>query len=479
MSEVDILQFLLDSKEWQLFECKRASDNLSKAIEAVVALANSEGGLLVIGLEDPDKASGKTRLIGISESPDQVSEFMNLIAKEITPPLHQIKEHDIPITNIKGDKDLLKVFAIERSTDVHSLKRGDTFIRRGRHNRKLTADEIIRLKYAKGAIKFESEAARHVRLEDLNQDLLNKYKQYTGSQSKDTWQFLKDNGLTSEHDGKTHLNKACVLLFSPNPAVGLRSKCSVKISHYYGDKPNYSGEPNFVRKPFTIEGPLIHQIQKTVQYFHEWLESSPPKLQGAGFRRTRRYPEWVLQEAITNAVIHRDYSIQDDIQIRIFDNRIEVESPGIFPGHVTISNIRHERFSRNPIILRTLNRFGEEAPNLDIGEGVDRMFKMMVDANLYEPLYMSPAMAPNSVFVVLLNLERVTYWDTVSEYLNQHLYITNQQLRKITGISDTIKASRLLKTWTKQGLLEQVVKGGYKHTYYQKPGTKLDANLFS
>ena len=218
------------------------------------------------------------------------------------------------------------------------------------------------------------------------------------------------------------------------------------------------------------QGTPVHPQHLTV--------SRPPRLEGAGFRRTRRYPEWVLQESIANAVIHRDYSVQDDTHVRIFDNRIEVESPGILPGHVTMANIRRERFARNPIILRTLNRFGEEAPNLDIGEGVDRMFKLMTEANLYEPLYAPPTVAPSSVLVLLFNLERVTYWDTVSQYLDQNLRITNRELRKITGITDTLKASRLLKMWTRQGLLEQIKTGGAKRTYYQKPGAKL-SGLFA
>ncbi len=475
----DVLQFLITAREWQTFECKRAAVEPSKILESMVALANSEGGLLVVGLEDPDKADGKKRLIGVSEGPDKVSELMNLMVKEITPPFPNIKDADVAIVNNRGAADILKVFVVERSTDVHSLKRGDTYLRRGRHNRKLTAEEIMRLKYAKGSIRYESEPVPDVKPQDLDQTLLAKYQKYTGSTNQDIWQFLKDNGLTAEKEGQTFLNKACVLLFSPNPAVSLHSKCSIKISHYYGDKPNFSGEPNFVKRPFTIEGPLNLQIQNAMQYFHEWLESSPPLLHGASFRRTRRYPEWVIQEAIANAVIHRDYSLQDDVQLRIFDNRIEIESPGILPGHVTISNIRRERFARNPIILRTLNRFGEEAPNLDIGEGVDRMFKMMTEANLYEPIYMPQAYSLNAVIVLLFNMERVSFWDTVSEYLDRHLYITNQQLRKITSIPDTLKASRLLKGWTKQGLLEQVKRGGYKYTFYKKPGVKLDAGLFS
>lgn len=137
MANVDIVQLLLDSVEGQLFECKRAAAAPGKVLESIVAMANAEGGWVAIGLEDPSKASGRSRLIGVSESQDNVSELMNQIAKEITPPLHQIKDYDLAMTNIHGTSDHLKLFVIERSTDIHSLRRGDTLLRKGTHNRKL------------------------------------------------------------------------------------------------------------------------------------------------------------------------------------------------------------------------------------------------------------------------------------------------------------------------------------------------------
>lgn len=478
MSEKDIIQIILDFKEWQIFECKRARIDPSKVLETIVAFANAEGGTLVLGLEDPDKALREKRLVGISENLDNVSDIINLIPKEISPALPKVKELRIPIINIHGNKDELFVLSIERSTDVHSLRRGDTYLRRGRHNNKLTAQEIMRLKYAKGAIRYESEPALNVDISDLDNIILKKFQQATGSKGPNVIQFLKDNGLTYRDNGKEVLNRAAVLLFAENPSVALRSKCGIKISHYFGIKPDYSGEPNFVRKPFTIEGPLLKQIQDAYKYLETGL-INPPKLKGTAFKSSLKYPNWVLQEAITNAVIHRDYSIQNDIQIRIFDNRIEFESPGIFPGHVTVANIRRERFARNPIILRTLNRFGEESPNLDIGEGVDRMCKMMKKANLYEPIYFPPHITPNSVLLFLFNIERITYWDTVSKYLDKKFKITNKELRQITGITDTLKASRLLRTWTKQGLLEEGRGTSKKMKYYHKAGVKLEPSLFS
>lgn len=183
------------------------------------------------------------------------------------------------------------------------------------------------------------------------------------------------------------------------------------------------------------------------------------------------------REAIANAVIHRDYSIQNDIQVRIFDDRIEIESPGTYPGHITVFNIRTERFARNPVVLRTLNRF-REAPNLDIGEGVDRMFKIMHENHLYQPLYIPPKIRPNSVSLILFNLQRIEYWDTISHYLDKNFKITNREMRKITGISDTLKTSRMLKSWVDKGLLERI--GQAKKTvYYKKPGVEPPLDLFS
>ena len=69
------------------------------------------------------------------------------------------------------------------------------------------------------------------------------------------------------------------------------------------------------------------------------------------------YPEVALHEIIANAILHRDYSIADDVHVRIFDNRIQVESPGGLPGDLTPQNILSERFSRNGNLVRWINKF--------------------------------------------------------------------------------------------------------------------------
>ena len=97
----------------------------------------------------------------------------------------------------------------------------------------------------------------------------------------------------------------------------------------------------------------------------------------------------------------------------------------------------------------------------------------MNDENLYDPVYSTPEIRSNSVLLMLLNQQKVEYWDTVSRYLNQHIRITNQKARAITSIEDTLKMSRLLKNWVSKGLLMRK-NAGYKGSiYYAKPGVML------
>lgn len=472
------IELLLRVHEWKTLECKRATIDPSKLLNTIVAFANSNGGHIVIGLEDPQKGSGKDRLYGISESRDNVSELLKLAGKEIMPSVvHLLSSFEMDIINREKLPDKLFIIKVEKSNEVHSLRRGDTYVRRGNQNVKIGAEEITQLQYEKGSLRFEDEPTKITDVDGMQKELLRTYKANVESMGDNDWQFLKDNGLAIINQHKHSLTKAGVLLFHKNPSVALGSKCGIKISHYYGTKPVYSGEPNFVHRPFTVEGPLLHQIEESVKYFHQIVAAAPPKLKGGNFHSSLLIPEWAFQEAITNAVIHRNYFLQNDIQVRFFDDRIEIESPGTYPGHITAQNIRSERFARNPRIVRTLNRF-QASPNLDIGEGVDRMFTVMEEHNLYDPIYVPSSLKPHSVLLTLFNVQKVEYWDTVNRYLQEHGSISNGEARSITGVKDTIKMNRLLSSWVEKGLLE---KRGEKRgaRYFGKFGPSLVSTLFS
>lgn len=459
------IEKLLDREEGQAFEAKRVEKKPSDILPTICAFANSDGGIMVYGLADIKFAKGRKRLLGIGAKRDHVDELRHLITKEFVPPIPDIKDAIVRAGEVE-----LFIIRIERSANVHSLRKGPTYIRRGARNVQITHEESLRLQYEKGAVHWEQEKAAGLTLDDLDQDRLREWAESVESKG-DVEQLLIDNKLGMWDAGKFSLLNAAVVVFGKNPALALGNKSSIRVVHYVGLHPQRSGRPNFAQEPFTVEGSAIDQIKQA----HEYLSKIRlVRLQGALFRR-KRIPEFALQEAITNAVIHRDYSIAKHTLVSIFDDRIEVESPGWFPGNVTPQNILVERFARNPIIERTLSKF-PDSPNLEIGEGVDRMFAEMDRQKLYAPRYASREKYPHSVHLTLFNIERRTEWEAVKQLLEQQESISNRDVRAVTNL-DTLGVSELLKDWSARGLLERVPGGGKRNARYRLPGSSGQASL--
>jgi ATP-dependent DNA helicase RecG len=200
-----------------------------------------------------------------------------------------------------------------------------------------------------------------------------------------------------------------------------------------------------------------------------------------GFEVVHRYPVRVLREAVTNAVIHRDYRIASDIQVRVFIDRVEIESPGLLPGPVSQSNVwKIGSFNRNPLIVNALREF-PDPPNLDAGEGVRMMFDTMWQSQLYLPLYLTrPQLGKDAVLVVMLNEQRPTVWDQVSDFIDKHGSISNKEVRKLSISADVLEASKQLRAWVQKGLLTVIdPKAAKQHRRYSKPSTPPEAPLFS
>jgi ATP-dependent DNA helicase RecG len=129
-------------------------------------------------------------------------------------------------------------------------------------------------------------------------------------------------------------------------------------------------------------------------------------------------------------VIHRDYSVSDDVQIQVFDNRIEVLSPGRLPGFVSRENILDVRYARNPKIVGMLSKY-KNAPNKDIGEGLNTAFQKMKEWKMRNPEIIEEG---NYVRVVIPHASLATPQEAIMEFLESNPTITNKQARDITGI---------------------------------------------
>ena len=201
-----------------------------------------------------------------------------------------------------------------------------------------TPDELRRLEYQKGVTSFETHPVK-VSCELVIQSPVTAtfLKHVVPNAQPEPW--LKKQSLIVD-------DMPCVaglLLFAEEPQAQLPKRCGIKIYRYSTQETEGFREAlTFV--PITVEGCLYEQIKEAVEITTREVESI--KQLGPEGLQAIKYPPETLHEIITNAVIHRDYFIADDIHVRIFDNRIEVQSPGRLPAHITASNFLTERFAQ-------------------------------------------------------------------------------------------------------------------------------------
>lgn len=459
--------------ESKQFETKRVSGKMvGKALEVVCAFANTEGGILALGVEDFDKAKGRARLFGLVENPEAVDELSRKLNTQFNPPVTGLEWIRLAVTLRDGTAGEVALLKVPQSAKVHSIVDDGTWTRLERSNRELSAGEITELSFARGVVSAESQTLA-LPFELVDTGTWRLYCETRGLTQGDLRMRMENLALARRGaQGELSPTRAAVLLFADDPnalmAGYAESRASIRVFHYSGTQIEHGPAPNLRRAPKSISGPLIQQINNAHTYVLEQLATGFT-MAASGFKTVHRYPERVVKEAITNAVIHRDYRMNKDIVIRLFDNRIEVESPGVFPGNIRPSNIaRAGSRPRNSAIATHLREF-PNPPNVDAGEGVPMMFSQMRASGLFPPHYrLNTDGEQATVTVTLLNEERPTFWEQVSDWMDRNGAIGNRDLCEITGL-DTLKSSKLLARWVEQGLLEPTDSTGKRNRRYLKP----------
>ena len=462
---------LLKTSESQTLEFKRVSGKMvGKALETICAFANTEGGVLVLGVGDPATSSGATRLHGVQENPEAMDELRRKTLTQLNPAVERLHWLRLPCTLNTGEPGHVVLLRVEKSDKVHSIVDDGTWTRMSASNREMNAAEIADLHYRRGVRSAVSEPVP-VALELLETDAWRRFVGARGLKSGTFAEQLQRIGLAIRVGNELQPMRAAVLLFADEPGSLLAAhdtRADIRLMVYDGKAALPGATPNLRKAAKTIRGPLIDQIDAAVKAVLDELAQGLT-LSGSGFKTRHVYPERVVKEAIVNAVIHRDYRLNRDIFIRIFDDRIEVESPGALPGNITPANIgRAGSKARNPLVAQNLREF-PVAPNIDAGEGVRMMFAEMDAAQLYPPQYsQNLETAVESVTVTLLNLERPSVWNEVSDWIDRHGSIANADLCRIAKV-ETLKASKMLGGWVDQGVLEALPDRGKRNMAYTKP----------
>lgn len=362
---------LADIEEDQWFDRKSCRTSPRDLGEVLVGLANAEGGLVVLGIWN-----------GTIEGVDSAAERHNgwrQAAIDFTIPPVRVRPRLVDCVNDEGRPDHLMVIEVDPSDHVHTTAKDDVFLRVGDETRKLSFVQRQELLYDKGQTNFERTVVRDVVFEELDDDLLGEYA--AAVDHGDPGRLLVARGLMT---ARRELTVGAVLLFGLEPQAHF-PEAHLRVVRYAGIERGSGGRQQLVRD-VRIDGPLPAQLVRA----HDLVAELMPTRRALGstgrFERIGLVPRDAWLEGIVNAVVHRSYSMQGDhIRVELFDDRVEIESPGRFPGLVSIDDPRAiTRFARNPRIARVCSdlRFGQE-----LGEGIRRMFEEMRLAGLADPEY--------------------------------------------------------------------------------------------
>lgn len=278
---------------------------------------------------------------------------------------------------------------------------------------------------------------------------------------------LFNTGLAKKDaDGNLRPTNAAVLLFAEYPSDLLSVNSEIRVLEFTGKTERFeSGTLNLKSVPKIFKAPVIKLIEDVQKYIMNLLRFKI-KIENSGFETEYKIPERVIKEAITNAVIHRDYHLNRYIDVKLFPDRLEVFNPGLFASNITVFNIGKTRAEeyRNRLLIKHLLEF-PDPPNLDQNEGVQSMFNEMKLRNLYSPVYFTYPDLEYSINLVLYFEKFDKQWEKVKKTFSKNKYINNEIARKAISV-DKYKMSRLFKKWTDMGLLIKIEKNSDKSVKY-------------
>jgi ATP-dependent DNA helicase RecG len=348
-------------------EFKRDDVHPDSLAKEIAALANLEGGRILLGVEDDGAVSGLTKATAVAEQ-----WVMNICRENLQPAMipyweisHWDENHRIGIITIPADAP----------DKPYRAKRGGawvTFVRAGRTSREATREEEIRLFQASGLVHYDLRPVPGSTIDDLDS---NRYQNYFKKilrqripepDNTPAWtRILLNTDILVEDRGKLIPTVAGMLLFGIRPNRYL-PQTGITATAFKGVVKDYDTfDEEVIRGPAL---PLVESKRKILEPgvidraidFVSRNMGHVAWLEGARRIRQKAYPIEAVREAIVNAVAHRDYSIAvTDIEVSMYSDRLEIISPGRLPNTVSIEKMKQGyRAARNELIKEILRDYG-------------------------------------------------------------------------------------------------------------------------
>lgn len=440
--------------------------------EPLSAFANrTEGGVILFGLDE----SRNFEIVGVGNAHRLQEEISHLSWTDMEPQIHP----EFTVELFEGKT----VVALEVSSvpadkrPCHYKNAGmqkGSYIRIGNTNRAMTDYEIFGYVSAKSQPTFDEEPITEATLEDLDKQKLTIFlERFRKDRPKAAYlkqpfeEVLTHLKIARLHNGTLHPTLAGLLTFGYHPQI-LESQLIITFLHYFGmdeTEKTPRGERFLDNRKF--EGPIPEMVEDAVNHVMASIRKGS-LIEGLYRRDIPEYPEEAIREAIVNAVAHRDYSNfarGSYIQIRLFADRMEIQSPGGLYGTVTLETLEEEQSTRNRTLVRLLE-------NLHLvenrGSGIKAILGAMRSANLEPPRFQDR----RSSFLVtmrnltLMNPEAIAWLNRFADrplndrqrlvlvYLRHNQHITNFDYQRLAHV-DSVTANRELRSLVQTGLISQ------------------------
>ena len=298
------LEEIYKKKEDQTYDRKSARKNPKGLSNHIVAFANADGGTLVIGIEDDFTVTG------IDDYQNNVNDILR-VPFDYCKPSVRVMTETVDCIDKDGKANHLLIITIPQSSELHANQQDDVYYRMGDKSKKLNFDERLQLMYAKGSRYYEDEPVFRSSIDDIDFDFVEEYCKKIGYGKSAKEYIQQNNDYVVRHDGREEMSGAALLLFGKNPQRFFQ-RARVRFIRYDGTEAKVGTEMNVIKDEI-FHGRILDVVRQALDFVSS--------------------------------------------QIKMFDDRITVESPGSLPGIVRLNNLRTVHFSRNPKIAEFLHQY--------------------------------------------------------------------------------------------------------------------------
>jgi ATP-dependent DNA helicase RecG len=345
------IQIAVDMEENQKIERKSARISPRELGVYFSMWANTPpfGGVIVVGVENDGKPTGCNKV-----STNHLNDLHR--AGDVYCPEARYTSKEVEFTNSKGELDHLLVFRVlyreDRVVETTAL---EAWGRRGSSKRLLSDGEKRELAISKGQLEIERETVRLKYPDEFRTGLINQFVDNVRRERNMSTKHTPEEILELRRLGRMtrkgfEPNLACALLFAKDPQLVVPG-CKIRFLRFDGTEEKTGKEHNAVKSAW-IEGPVPELIVEAERVVSAQLREFMRLGRDGKFVSTAEYPKDAWYEAIVNACVHRSYNLNTmHTTIKMFDDRLEVESPGGFPPLVTPDNIYDVHVPRNPHLM--------------------------------------------------------------------------------------------------------------------------------